>query len=364
MSKNSLPKILFVSRQSGLGGTERRLIDLSNSLHRLGYPINFIFIIDDKHKSKFFKIIVSTLIGRIFYVLYIIQKSNPDIVFSFDLETGIYVFWARLLRIKKFKIISGYGSGLIKVNITKYLLRKGLFLADLYVCNSLKAIISLKLCLTKPVRIDLIRNGLETIRLNSTITFEKVLLAKSINRKIIGYIGKFNNEKKAERIFYLAEYFTRMYPEHNLLFVIIGDGPNRLELLDKFRSLEDRVKKSILMPGEIIDAGVLSKYFEIGLLCSDTEGFPNVLIEYMYFGVPWISTNVGDVGYIIEKGNPGFLLNRWSISEFSYHLNLLLTKPELSADMSKEGKKIFKQEFTIDRMTNDYVTLIKSITTQ
>jgi glycosyltransferase involved in cell wall biosynthesis len=356
-----LPRILLVSRQQGLGGTERRLTDLAKDLTKKKYIVEIFFTVNDKRTNQFKDKLIRTPVGRIFYIALKIIQFKPDIVHSFDIETGIYVYLAKIFSFKRFKLVSGYGAGIIQVKSTQFLLRKGWFLADLYVCNSLKAIQSLKHYLHSEVKIVLVRNGLDNKRLDGNLPIEVELLNKAFNRKIIGYIGKFNEEKHAERIFDLAEYYIRKYAANDLFFVIIGEGPFRQDILNRLSRSTENLQNSIFIPGEIKDAGILAKHFKVGLLCSDTEGFPNVLIEFMYFGVPWISTDVGDVKFIIEKGHAGEVINNWDLELFSYHLNLMLNNEEVRLKMANEGQRIFNEEFTVERMSNEFIDLYKNL---
>ena len=40
---------------------------------------------------------------------------------------------------------------------------------------------------------------------------------------------------------------------------------------------------------------------DVNILCSKSEGFPNVIVESMACGTPCIVTNVGDSAYIVGK---------------------------------------------------------------
>jgi glycosyltransferase involved in cell wall biosynthesis len=242
MTNRSLPRILLISRQKGLGGTERRLTDLALDLESKKFEIEIFFTINNQNSNTVIEKFKKTPFGRILYIWFKLLKFKPDIVHAFDLETGIYTYIARLISTKKFKLVSGYGAGIIQVKSTKFLLKKGWFLANLYICNSEKAIQSLKSYLNLPEKIKLVRNGLDSKRLEGKLGIEEDMLLKARNRNIIGYIGKFNDEKHAERIFYLAKYFYENYPTLNLFFVIIGEGPYRQVILNKLSTDSNNLK--------------------------------------------------------------------------------------------------------------------------
>jgi|31_taG_2_1085359.scaffolds.fasta_scaffold01609_4 glycosyltransferase involved in cell wall biosynthesis len=77
-------------------------------------------------------------------------------------------------------------------------------------------------------------------------------------------------------------------PDASLLF--IGDGPLRhtLEALAKERQLEDRVR----FAGHLEDPTSAMTQYDVGLVTSDIEGFPNVILEMLASGVRRVaSTN-------------------------------------------------------------------------
>jgi N-acetylgalactosamine-N,N'-diacetylbacillosaminyl-diphospho-undecaprenol 4-alpha-N-acetylgalactosaminyltransferase len=73
--------------------------------------------------------------------------------------------------------------------------------------------------------------------------------------------------------------------------VILGDGPKREELTHKIADLGlgDRV----LMPGFAENPFAYLRRANIFVLPSNSEGFPNGLVEAMALGIPVISTNCG-----------------------------------------------------------------------
>ena len=50
-------------------------------------------------------------------------------------------------------------------------------------------------------------------------------------------------------------------------------------------------------------------YFSLGALFSETESFPNVILEYFQLKLPIIAFNVGDIGRLINKNN-GLILKK------------------------------------------------------
>jgi L-malate glycosyltransferase len=96
--------------------------------------------------------------------------------------------------------------------------------------------------------------------------------------------------------------------------VIVGDGPTRSLLEAKARAL--RIEHLVHFAGERLDAINFHQLFDISVLCSLSEGFPNSIVEAMAAGRPVVATAVGgnadavrdgETGYLVPVGNAGAL---------------------------------------------------------
>jgi glycosyltransferase involved in cell wall biosynthesis len=351
---------LFVSRQSGLGGTERRLTDLQKNLVEKGYTV-LVFSSVKVSKNKIINKLNNNYIVRLARLLVTALVFKPDIIHCFDLESGIYSFFVRKFFLRRAKLISGYGAEKILDPRTQKILKNKKFLADLFICNSTKAVADLERFIGKERKILLIRNGLDESRLEGNRKEKKLIKELSKNSFLIGYIGKLDNIKHGERILDIAKILYEKYPKTPFRYLIIGDGPNRHKLINELNEVENDLKEKFTVMGSIPDAGILSKFFNIGVLCSDSEGFPNVLLEYMYFGVPWISTDVGDVREIERYGIAGIIVENWDASIFANECYKLYQDRSLYLNLSATGKKIFKNNYTSDKMAAEHVKEYKKI---
>ncbi|MBK8563711.1 MAG: glycosyltransferase [Saprospiraceae bacterium] len=150
------------------------------------------------------------------------------------------------------------------------------------------------------------------------------------------------------------------YPKP-LHFIIIGDGPNREIIIDSLNKSDESVRNAVTIMGAVKDAGALAKYFNLGLLCSDSEGFPNVLLEFMYFGVVWISTNVGDVQEIVKLGKSGIVLENWDEQIFEENCLNFINNYIQYEELSSTGRKVFIENYTIEKMGKSYLEVYNSL---
>jgi glycosyltransferase involved in cell wall biosynthesis len=88
--------------------------------------------------------------------------------------------------------------------------------------------------------------------------------------------------------------------------VLIGDGPSRPALEDLARDLD--VDSRVHFTGQIMEPTNLHQFFDVSVLCSRSEGFPNSLIEALAAGCPVIATPVGGIPEVIVDRQTGLLV--------------------------------------------------------
>ena len=94
--------------------------------------------------------------------------------------------------------------------------------------------------------------------------------------------------------------------EEDVHLVLIGAGPSRRELEDLAREL--RVERRVHFTGQLVEAENLHQFFDVSVLCSRSEGFPNVVIEALAAGCPVVATPVGGVPEVIVHRQTGLLV--------------------------------------------------------
>ena len=92
----------------------------------------------------------------------------------------------------------------------------------------------------------------------------------------------------------------------NCHLLVIGDGPMRGDLEELAGSLGIRAR--VHFAGEVMSSQNLHCYFDVSVLCSHSEGFPNSVIEAMAAGNPVVATAVGGVTDALKDKIHGMLV--------------------------------------------------------
>jgi glycosyltransferase involved in cell wall biosynthesis len=94
--------------------------------------------------------------------------------------------------------------------------------------------------------------------------------------------------------------------DEDVHLVLIGAGPSRRALEDLARELE--VDGRVHFAGQLLETENLHQFFDVSVLCSRSEGFPNAVIEALAAGCPVVATPVGGVPEVITDRQTGLLV--------------------------------------------------------
>lgn len=95
--------------------------------------------------------------------------------------------------------------------------------------------------------------------------------------------------KKVKRYDLLIEAFSKLPRDLNATLAIVGEGAERRRLMRLAESLN--ISDKVLMPGYIEDPGSWYAHADVFALSSEYEGFGNVIVEALEYGLPVVSTD-------------------------------------------------------------------------
>ena len=351
-------KISFIISSSEIGGTEKMLLSMIESLDRKVFERPSVFTI--KGRGKFtmelerIDVLSYTLNLKknpflFFPLLYRLWKESPDIIHSFLFYGNIAgrvcgrLIATRLVISSQRSIDSWRRWHHWKVDgITSAW-------ADLIISNSLsgKEVLVQKSGIPGE-KIIVISNGISSRKIPCTVTRKSLGIGDS--GLVVGTIG---NLRKAKGHMCLVESAGRVLKEcPDIYFVIAGEGNMR-------QALAERVEK-MGMSGRFIftgfrrDAEELLQLFDIFVLPSLWEGFPVSLLEAMKYGKPAVAFGVSDIPRIIEDGKSGIVVEPGSVSQLSAGLVKMLKNGDMRREMGMRAGEIAIEKYSLEEMMRKY----------
>ena len=372
-------RILFVSNYSQLYGANRSLLSVVEYFKQNGDEVclllpskgNLTTLLEDKGISK----IVIPYFSQIFYykknvkyiilpvlilytllvfpyILYVVKKYNPDIIYSNTSAENIGIFLSKILNKKHISHIREF----MDVDHEAYfvlgnrLKRKLINLSDgiIYVSHAVANHVNLNMPLSKKQVV--IYNGVES-------HFEK-LANKSISQRMnLGIVGILDKEKGQDLA---IRYFKNMlvfFPYSKLH--IWGDKPGKYKryLYSLVNTLA--LKERVVFHGFEQDTDIIYKDMDVLLMCSHSEGFGRVTVEAMQRGIPVIGYDGGGTSELIKNGYNGFLFR--SQDEFVEAIKNLLSSESSYNQISRQAYEYGIEQFSMEKYCSSVRNFVYNI---
>ena len=295
--------------------------------------------------------LITYVISLFFYLIYVIQKFNLDIIHAHSvIPTGfVGVIVAKILR--KPVLITAHGMDVTNFENRPYFRR--LLTFSLINCNKAIAVSrflanKIKSFGTHQDNIIILRNAVNTKRFRP-ISNKSLFEHNKTNNVLILFVGYLDVFKG---IFELIAAFSEIKKDNKKIkLMIVGTGPKENEIRTKIVGLN--LGKSVILTGEISPSEI-HKYYQsadIFVLPSYTDagGPPLVVIEAMACGLPVIGTNVGGIPEGIEDGINGFIIHPKNVDELSEKLEILVNNKELRQKFGIKALETVDDEFNIEK---------------
>lgn len=128
--------------------------------------------------------------------------------------------------------------------------------------------------------------------------------------------------------------------------VLVGEGPERatIESLAKSLAISDIVH----LAGERTQPPNLHGLFDVSVLCSTSEAFPNSVLEAMAASRPVVATDVGGTPDAIRQGTTGLLVRPSDPSRLADALLRLYNEPALRSKLGTAGCAAARAGYSAD----------------
>ena len=136
-----------------------------------------------------------------------------------------------------------------------------------------------------------------------------------------------------------------------------GSERERLASLARELGVADRV----VFAGSLADPWPVICACDVGLLCSETEGLSNTLIEFSAAAKPAVCTSVGGNEEVVADSRSGFVYPVGNFDQAAAWVTQLLRDPELRRRMGVVGRQLVASQFGIDQMVESHLRLYATV---
>jgi glycosyltransferase involved in cell wall biosynthesis len=174
---------------------------------------------------------------------------------------------------------------------------------------------------------------------------------------LIGAVGTLRVQKAYEVLIHASVRLRERHP--GLRVVIAGGGPERERLLTLIAQLG--LSEVVTLLGRRLDVPNLLQALDVAVSCSDFEGSPLSVMEYMAAGLPIVATRVGGVPDLIESGVHGLLVPPGEPDTLAGAIEELLSDRERARSLGANARERRRREFDIDVMVANVEALYEEL---
>ena len=171
-------------------------------------------------------------------------------------------------------------------------------------------------------------------------------------------VGIVANLKPIKRIDTLVEAFAITCAQiRDARLVVSGDtmSDGSGKTLETLKAMANRlgITDRVLFTGRIANPNPYIKRFTVAVLCSESEGFSNSIIEYMQARCPVVCTETGGNPELVKDGYNGFLVPIGDSTALADRIVRLLSDRDLARQISEAGYQTVSSTYTHERMVSE-----------
>ncbi len=206
----------------------------------------------------------------------------------------------------------------------------------------------------KKKKFILIHNGFEKVKIkNRSFEFTKEFT--------VGIFSRYHEVKNHE---YLFQSLNILKKKYNFKLLLLGPNINRKNkiLLKDIKNNNLTEEVIFINKKGIFDINKYFSYIDLYVLCSRTEGFPNILGEAILNGVHVLSTDVGDAKLMLP--NKKNIIPKDEKIKFSKKIENIIKIYEFKKkrnSLEKKNSLKFYKRFSLDKMISRYEKIWKQV---
>lgn len=173
-------------------------------------------------------------------------------------------------------------------------------------------------------------------------------------------VGIVANLRPIKRMDTLVEAFALTSKQcSDAYLIIVGDKESKqaVDTLEELEILARRlgIHHRVIFTGRVEDPMPYINRFTVAVLCSESEGFSNSLIEYMQAGCPVVCTDTGGNSEVVQDGHNGFLVPVGDIEALADRIVRLISDSELTRRLGKAAHETIQSTYSHVRMVAEHM---------
>ncbi|MDD2753551.1 MAG: glycosyltransferase family 4 protein [Candidatus Portnoybacteria bacterium] len=376
-----MKKIIYIITQSELGGAQENVLDLAAGL-REKYDVLvaagpdgggklFKQLADNKISFQELKWLRRSAanpfadIAGLVEIFSLLLKERPDVIHLHSSKAGFLGSLAgKLAGVKVVYTVHGAVfeasfSGLAR-KFFLYLEKFSAPFKDKIICVSANdKKLWLKYNAAPETKLAIVYNGidLKTAFLpkaeakeylaSQSANFFEALRGSNEKLRIVGTVANFFPEKGLPYLIEAADVLINKKQIKNIIFAIMGEGPQRLllkEMLEE-RGLADK----FILLGTVANPFKYLKAFDVFTQPSTKEGLPYAILWAMAAELPIVASHVGGIPEMVKNGDNGFLIFPRDTDTLAEKILELLSNHALSQKFTFNSRQKIR-EFSLDKM--------------
>lgn len=354
-------KVAILYKDLGLGGVQRKMVDIANALHARGVREVCIFL--TSRQGEFLQSIpkaievvdlgvslrspqVLTLPVKLARAL--IQHKPQVVLAMMDTFGCSAVLARRLLRKNKPAICISQD-----IHATGFFGERPLSQMRKALVRSLYPQADMVLSVSNAVTEDLVTNYRIPIRKITLLKNWASMKAQNVSgrKKTIDiiYTGRFTPEKDLPLLLDAFALLRKRRPSAKLM--LLGYGEEEKRLRNKIEEL--KISGNVSFPGFTYDTGKFLQQAQVFVMTSYNEGMPMAMLEAMALGVPVVSRTFPGISEIIRHKKTGFIAD--SADSFSWWMDYLLSHQKAArrvAEAAREFVKKYHSEKNLEKLVS------------
>lgn len=142
-------------------------------------------------------------------------------------------------------------------------------------------------------------------------------------------------------------------------FLLIGDGLMRQKIEDAIGAMG--LHEKIHLMGAVTNVPLALQSVDVVVSPSDTEGFPNAVLDGMAAAKPVVATDAGGTRELVAEGVTGYLVPVGDVELLASRMIALCQAPAIRRSMGERARSIVEQTFTVESMARRFELLYEEL---